>query len=100
MNGELEAKRVGLLDELLPKATRFVQLVDVLNPVTLNDLVKTAQEAAASFGGDTQVVAAPTSDEIEAAFASLAQKRTDAILVSPSASFVNRRVKLAMLAAR
>ena len=61
---------------------------------------KDAQAAAAAIGRQIEVLTASTNREIDAAFASLAQKRADALLVGPDPFFNNRRVQLATLAAR
>ena len=47
-----------------------------------------------------EAVRATTVREIDAAFASLSQQRTDALLVAPDALFSTRRVQLATLATR
>ena len=52
------------------------------------------------MGLQTQVVEARTSGEINAAFATAKRERIDALFVSPDGFFVNRRVQLAILAAR
>src|SRR5258705_11003930 len=93
-------KRLGLIHALLPAAARFAVLV---NPgVTLNadPLTALAQAAASTIGRQVEVFTASTSGEIDAAFASLVQKRTDALLIGPNSVFSNRRVQLATLAAR
>ena len=58
------------------------------------------QAAAAAIGRQIEVVNAGTDREIDAAFATLVQKRADALLVSSDALFVTRRVQLVALAAR
>jgi putative ABC transport system substrate-binding protein len=54
----------------------------------------------AAIGRQIDVLSATTNLEIDAAFASLAQKRTDALLVAPQILFSTRRVQLITLAAR
>jgi putative ABC transport system substrate-binding protein len=51
-------------------------------------------------GGQVEVLSAGTPSEIDTAFATLAQRRSDALPVSPDILFINRRVQLAALAAR
>src|SRR5438094_102555 len=58
------------------------------------------QEAAASIGGTIELLSAGTSREIDAAFAGLAEKRVEALVVTPNQLFIDRRVQLATLAAR
>jgi putative tryptophan/tyrosine transport system substrate-binding protein len=99
MNTELGAKRLGLLHELIPRAVRFAMLVDPTSPsAEPNNTV--AQTAAAAIGRQIEFLNASTNREIDAAFASLAQKRFDALLVANIPLFINRRVQLATLAAR
>ena len=58
------------------------------------------QEAARTIGLQVHVLNASTSNEIDAAFASLARERPDALFVAPDAFFLSRRVQFATLAAR
>jgi putative ABC transport system substrate-binding protein len=97
MNTELGPKRLQLLHDLLPGATRFAVLVGPIAPAT-DLLIADLQGAASSIGGSIEVFSASTSRDIDAAFASLVQKRADALLVSPAALLDNRRVQLVSLA--
>jgi ABC-type uncharacterized transport system substrate-binding protein len=99
MNTEIEAKRLGLLHELLPNATRFAVLVNPNNPLAEAGL-KDAQAWAATIGRQIEILTANTSREIDAAFAILVQRRVDALLIGPDVFFNNRRVQLATLAVR
>jgi putative ABC transport system substrate-binding protein len=99
MNAEIEAKRLGLLHELLPRATRFAVLVNPNNPLAEGD-IKNAQASAVAIGRQIEILTATTNREIDAAFASLVQKRADALLIGPDVFFTNRRVQLATLAVR
>jgi putative tryptophan/tyrosine transport system substrate-binding protein len=98
LNSELAAKRLGLMLELLPNAVRFAVLV---NPSNRNAeaLTRDAQAAASTIGRQVEILAASTPREIDAAFASAAQKRSDALVVSPEPLLDNRRVQLVTLAA-
>ena len=80
MGMELAAKRLGLLNELLPAAVRFSVLVDPNDPTT-GAMIKELQAAAATIRGQIDVLSVATSGDIDDAFAS--QKRVDAFLVSP-----------------
>ena len=99
MGADLAAKQVGLLHELLPQAKRFAVLVNptfsLAEPVTTD-----AQTAASAIGKSIEVLTASSNSDIDAAFASLAQKRVDAVLVAPDSLFFNRRVQLITLATR
>ena len=99
-NSELTAKRLGLLRELLPKAVRIGALVNPSNVDTAERAVKDVKAAAPAIGLQIQVLNASTSDEIDAAFATLVRERADALLVAPDAFFNGRRVQIAISAAR
>jgi len=99
MAGELGAKRLGLLQELVPRAARFAVLVNPNNPLA-NAFVTNVREAAAAIGRQIEVLTASTSHDIDAAFAVLVEKRADALQVGPDPLFVSSRVQLATLAAR
>jgi putative tryptophan/tyrosine transport system substrate-binding protein len=97
---EVVAKRLALLHELVPKAVRIAVLANQGNALTSEATLRDVQEAARSLGLQIHVVNASTSREIDAAFASLARKRPDALFVAPDAFFSSRRVQLATLTAR
>ena len=99
MNAELAAKRFGLLQELLPTATRFAVLV---NPTTARvaKAVTADVQAAASVTRQVEVLTASTSREIDTAFATVVQKRIDTLLHSPDLFFTTRRAQIIVLAAR
>jgi putative ABC transport system substrate-binding protein len=99
MNVELGAKRLGLLHELLPGATHFAVLINPKNPLS-EPFVTDVQAAASVMGWQIEILAASTNREIDLAFASLVQKRADALLIAPDGLFSNRFVHLAILAAR
>jgi len=96
---ELTTKRLGMLRELAPQAVRFVVLVDPAFAFTAS-LVKDVQASAAVLRIPVEVLQASTVAEIDAAFATLAQKPDSALLVGPNAFFTARRAQLATLAAR
>jgi putative tryptophan/tyrosine transport system substrate-binding protein len=97
---EIGAKRLGLLHELLPGAARFGVLVNPDNPFITESFVTELQMAASAIGRQIEVVTASTNGDIDTAFATLVKKRADALLISPDALFVTRRVQLIMLAVR
>jgi putative tryptophan/tyrosine transport system substrate-binding protein len=96
-SGELAAKRLGLLRELVPAAARVALLID---PATMDSILEDAKTAARTMGLQIQVVHASTSRDIEAAFASFGRERPDALLVGGGAFLFSRRIQLALLAAR
>jgi ABC-type uncharacterized transport system substrate-binding protein len=100
MGVELGAKRLGLLRELLPRAARFAALVNPDNPFNTEPFVTELRTAASAIGRQIEVVTASTNSDIDAAFATFVKTRADAVLISPDALFVTRRVQLVTLAAR
>jgi ABC-type uncharacterized transport system substrate-binding protein len=97
---ELAAKRLGLLRELLPTAARVAVLVNPTNPTTAESTARDVQAAARTIGLQVRILSAGTIREIDAAHASLARERADALLVAGDGFFNSRRVQLAMLAVR
>ena len=95
---ELGAKQLGLLHELQPGAVRVGVLIDP-NFALTQSFVSDVQAAALSIGKQIEVLEAPTVRDIDTAFARLAQKPIDALLVGPGPLLDNRRVQLATLAA-
>jgi putative tryptophan/tyrosine transport system substrate-binding protein len=99
MISELAPKRLGLLHELLPQATRFAVLFNPSGGAETEPL-KALEAAASATGSQLEIVNATTNGEIDGAIADLAQKRADGVLVYNSPVFNNRRVQLATLAVR
>src|SRR5262245_32742023 len=99
MNAELGAKRLGLLQELLPAATRFAVMVNRSSPVA-EAAIADAQSAASAIGRQVDVLTAGTNRNIDAAFATVVQTQTAAIFVSPDPFFARRRAHIVILAAR
>jgi putative ABC transport system substrate-binding protein len=99
MNAELGAKRLGLLQELLPTATRFAVMVNRSSPVA-EAAIADAQTAASAIGRQVDVLTAATNRDIDTAFATVVQTRTAAIFVSPDSFFARRRAHIVILAAR
>ena len=97
---ELAAKRLELLRELVPGAARMAVLVNPANATTTESTLSSVEAAARGMGLQMQVLNASTIREIDAAFATLARERPDALFVGSDAFLVDRRVQLAQLAAR
>jgi putative tryptophan/tyrosine transport system substrate-binding protein len=97
---EVAAKRLGLLHELVPKARRVAVLLNPSNVTVAETISRDVQEAARAIGLQIQGLKASTSGDIDAAFATLARERSDALFVAPDSFFFNRRVQLSNLAAR
>ena len=97
---EVVAKRLRLLHDLVPKAVRIAVLVDPANVANTESTLRDVQDAAAMIGLQIQIFNAKTTGEIDAAFASLARERSDALFVGGNAFFLDRRVQFSTLAAR
>jgi putative ABC transport system substrate-binding protein len=98
-SSELGAKRMELLREIVPAAARVAVLGDPT--FTLSEpLVRDAETAGRSMGLQIQVLNASTSREINAAFATIARERPDALYVGTSPFFISRHVQLTQLATR
>jgi putative ABC transport system substrate-binding protein len=95
----LEAKRLGLLLEVVPKAATIAVLIDP-DYSTADAQLRDMQEAAVRMGVQLVVVRANSERDIETAFATFVQRRAEALLVGASPSFNNRRDRLVALAAR
>jgi ABC-type uncharacterized transport system substrate-binding protein len=94
-SAELTAKRLELLRELVPTASRVAVLVNPTNAITSGVTLKNLDAAARAIGVQTKVLNASTIREIDAAFATLVSERPDALFVVNEPFFVDRRVQLA-----
>jgi putative ABC transport system substrate-binding protein len=97
VSAEVSTKRLGLAHELLPAARRFAVLINPTSP-NAELLIMDAQIAAAALGLPIDILAASNIEEIDAAFARLAQSPPDALVVNPNTLFNNRRVQIVTLA--
>ena len=98
--GELVAKRLGLLHDLVPQAARLAVLVNPANALTAEATLRGVPEAARTLGLQVQSLNASTASEIDAAFSIMVRDRADALFIAPDAFFASRRVQFATLAAR
>jgi ABC-type uncharacterized transport system substrate-binding protein len=97
--GELSAKRLELLRELLPGVTRVTALVNPTTPLAESAL-KDIEPAARAMGMQIKVLNASTSGEINVALETFVHERPDALFVSADSVFTTRRVQLVHLATR
>ena len=97
---EVNAKRIGLLHELVPKADRIAVLLNPATGPSAETTLRDAQESARSMGMQIHILNATTIGEIDAAFAVLAHDRSDALFVAADTFLTSRRVQIATLAAR
>jgi putative ABC transport system substrate-binding protein len=95
----LIAKRLGLLRELVPKASQIAILVNPNNP-NLSTQSGEVGEAARSLGEQFEILRAGTEREIDAAFASLADRGVGGLVVGADPVFVTQGARIVALAAR
>jgi putative tryptophan/tyrosine transport system substrate-binding protein len=100
INSELASKRLELLRALVPGAIRIGVLVDPTNASGTDATLRDVGAAARTMGLQIQVLNASTSLELDAAFATLVRERSAALIVGSTPFFFDRRVQLALLAAR
>jgi putative tryptophan/tyrosine transport system substrate-binding protein len=96
---EVAAKRLELLRELVPGAAKVAVLADPAVPPTATTL-REVEKAAGTMGLQTKIFNASSSGEINAAFATMARERSDALFVGGGFLFSSRRVQLVHLASR
>jgi ABC-type uncharacterized transport system substrate-binding protein len=99
LSSELTAKRLELLRELVPAASRVAVLINPANAATTETTLRDVEAAARAIGMQIRVLNASTSREINAAFATFVRERPDALFVGGDSFFNSRRVQLAILAA-
>src|SRR6202040_2046233 len=99
-SGELTAKRLGLLRELVPATTRVAVLVNPANAENAKTTSGEAEIATHATGLQIQAFNASTSREINAVFATFVRERLGALLVGLDPFFNSRRIQLVHLATR
>jgi ABC-type uncharacterized transport system substrate-binding protein len=99
-SGELVAKRLEILRELVPRAVRVAVLVNPAYAAQSESALSELQPAARSMGLQMQILNAGTRQEIDATFAIMGRERPDALFVSSDTFFTSRRVQLVSLAMR
>jgi putative ABC transport system substrate-binding protein len=97
LSAELVAKRLELVRELVPAATRVAVLVNPTGPNS-ETTSRDAHSAARTIGLEVRLLNASTSREINAAFATFVRGRPDALFVDIDPFFTSRRVQLVNLA--
>jgi putative ABC transport system substrate-binding protein len=98
LTGELSAKQLGLLPDLVPKAATIATLVNLIQ--RSGEIIRDARDAAVTLGQKLLALEAGTADEIDAQFARLEREPADAMLVTTSPFFLTRAAQIAALAAR
>jgi putative tryptophan/tyrosine transport system substrate-binding protein len=94
----LEAKRVGLLHELVPSATTIAVLVNPNYP-DAEAQIREVQDAARTLGLQLHILKASSEGDFDAAFATVIEQRASAILIASDPFLFSRRNQLVALAA-
>jgi putative ABC transport system substrate-binding protein len=94
------AKRLELLHELMPAATKIAFLVNSANKALAESDTKEAQDTARALGINLLVLSASNQSEIDAAFAILAREQAGALLTNSESLFMVHSNHLALLTAR
>jgi putative tryptophan/tyrosine transport system substrate-binding protein len=97
---EIVSKRLALLRELVPAASRIAVLVNPAGAEAADATLKATRDAASALGLQINALNAATAGEIDAAFAVLGRERADALFVGGDSFFFSRRGQFATLAAR
>jgi putative ABC transport system substrate-binding protein len=96
---EMEAKRLELLHELVPTATKLAVLVNP-NAANAEAQLSDVRSASQALGLQIEVIDASNEAGIDAGFAGLAQRNVGGLTISADPFFNNRREQLIALAAR
>ena len=94
-----EAKRLGLLGELLPSATTLGVLIDP-NYQQADDQAREVMEADRKIGKHVELAYAGNDSDLEQAFSLLVERKVAALLVTADPFFDTRRDRIIELAAR
>ena len=95
----LAQKRMQLIRELLPNAELIALLVNPTSPVA-EPQTRDAQAAADALGLKLSVLSAVTENDFDQVFATLIQRRADALFISADPFHSSRRERLVALSAR
>ena len=96
---ELTPKRLGLLRELMPNLRTVAVLRNPAQPAA-NSQLAGVQSAARGIGLTLKILEASKNEDIERAFARLAEQRPQALLVESDVLFFTRRAQIVALAAQ
>jgi putative ABC transport system substrate-binding protein len=97
---DLEAKRLELLNELVPKVAVIGVLLDPKFQSRADILLQEVQTAARILRREIRIVRASNDSDLDAAFAALVEMRVGALLVTGDPFFLNRRDRLLALTAQ
>jgi len=100
MNVEISAKRLSLLNELVPAGSCLGVLVEPADPSTTQAILNDLRAAALKIGRSIEPFAAGTPNEISLSFANFAEKRCGGLLVAPMTLFFDLRYEILALASK
>jgi putative tryptophan/tyrosine transport system substrate-binding protein len=95
----IEAKRLGLLRELVPSAARIAVIVNPNSP-ELDSQLSDLQTGAGAVGWELQILRVGSEAESDATFATLGQSAVQALLVAADPFFNSQRERIVALATR
>jgi putative ABC transport system substrate-binding protein len=98
-SSEVAGKGLGLLHELVPNAAVVALLINPKLPESARSLSE-AREAARALGRQLLVLDASTAGEINAAFATMRERRVGALLIGADPFFSSRLQQIVALTAR
>ena len=99
ITSELMPKRVQLLLELIPRATK-IALLQNRNSIGADAGQREVEAATRALGRQTILLGISSWSDLEAAFVSAVRQQADALLVGSNSLFTDRRVEIVALAAR
>ena len=99
-SGELVAKRLGLLRELLPGTVRVGVLVNPANVANTATTLRDVEQAARTIGLEIHIFKSSSARELDAVFQSVSKEKLEALFVGNDAFLNSRRMQLALLSVR
>jgi putative tryptophan/tyrosine transport system substrate-binding protein len=96
---DLSAKRLELLNEVVPSASRVAAMLNPTNPLDQVELKET-QLAARKLGVHLQPIEASDSKSLQEAFATMTRKRVRGLVVLTDGIFYSQRVQIVQLATK
>jgi putative ABC transport system substrate-binding protein len=99
ISSELEAKRLGLLRELVPSATSIAVLLNPTRPGVDAQVAQT-QEAARALGLPLHILKASSERDLDGVFATVVELRAGALMITADGLFADRRDQIVALTRR
>jgi putative ABC transport system substrate-binding protein len=99
LSSAVMAKRLELLNEIAPQADAFAALINPKNPSAAIS-TKEARDAAHALGKTIHIVHASAENELEPAFAAIAESRAGGLLIAPDGLFIAYSAQVATLSLR